>query len=59
MPTMRWKAGSAPAIIEQSATQIFFPNPKARASDYIGGFGLSEHEFELCQEPARHLALLP
>jgi type IV secretion system protein VirB4 len=36
-----------PAIIEQSATQIFFPNPKARASDYIGGFGLSEHEFEL------------
>ena len=35
------------AIIEQSATQIFFPNPKARASDYIGGFGLSEHEFEL------------
>jgi type IV secretion system protein VirB4 len=36
-----------PAIIEQSATQIFFPNPKARAADYIGGFGLSEHEFEL------------
>jgi len=36
-----------PAIIEQSATQIFFPNPKARAADYIRGFGLSEHEFEL------------
>jgi type IV secretion system protein VirB4 len=36
-----------PAIIEQSATQIFFPNPKARAVDYIEGFGLSEHEFEL------------
>ncbi len=36
-----------PAIIEQSATQIFFPNPKARAADYIEGFGLSEHEFEL------------
>jgi type IV secretion system protein VirB4 len=35
------------AIIEQSATQIFFPNSKARASDYIEGFGLSEHEFEL------------
>jgi type IV secretion system protein VirB4 len=35
------------AIIEQSATQIFFPNPKARAVDYIEGFGLSEHEFEL------------
>ena len=36
-----------PSIIEQSATHVFFPNPKARASDYIGGFGLSEHEFEL------------
>ncbi len=35
------------AIIEQSACQIFFPNPKARASDYIDGFGLTEHEFEL------------
>jgi type IV secretion system protein VirB4 len=37
----------ASAIIEQSACQIFFPNPKARASDYIEGFGLTEHEFEL------------
>ncbi len=37
----------ASAIIEQSATQIFFPNPKARASDYVDGFGLTEHEFEL------------
>ena len=36
-----------PAIIEQSATQIFFPNPKARASDYVSGFGLSPHEFDL------------
>ena len=36
-----------PAIIEQAATQIFFPNPRAKASDYIAGFGLSEHEFEL------------
>jgi type IV secretion system protein VirB4 len=37
----------ASAIIEQAATQIFFPNPKAKASDYIDGFGLSEHEFDL------------
>ncbi|MEE8439572.1 MAG: VirB4 family type IV secretion system protein, partial [Micropepsaceae bacterium] len=27
----------ASAIIEQSATQIFFPNPKARAVDYVEG----------------------
>ena len=37
----------ASAIIEQSATQIFMSNPKARAEDYIDGFGLTEHEFEL------------
>ena len=37
----------AGAIVEQSATQIFTANPKARAEDYMGGFGLSAHEFEL------------
>ena len=35
------------AIIEQAATQIFTPNPKARAEDYVAGFGLSEHEYEI------------
>jgi type IV secretion system protein VirB4 len=35
------------AIIEQSPTQIFLPNPKAQASDYCEGFGLSAHELEL------------
>lgn len=35
------------AIVEQAATQIFMINPKARAEDYIDGFGLSPHEFEL------------
>jgi type IV secretion system protein VirB4 len=36
-----------PAIIEQTATQIFFPNPKARRADYVDGFGLTDHEFDL------------
>jgi type IV secretion system protein VirB4 len=36
-----------PAIIEQSATQIFMPNPKAQAADYRAGFGLSAHELDL------------
>lgn len=35
------------AIIEQAATQIFTPNPKAREEDYVGGFGLSPHEYEI------------
>lgn len=37
----------ASAVIEQAATQIFMANPKARADDYVTGFGLSEHEYEL------------
>lgn len=37
----------ASAIIEQAATQIFMINPKARAEDYMGGFGLTPHEFNL------------
>lgn len=34
-------------IIEQSPTQIFMPNPKARHEDYVGGFHLSEREYEI------------
>jgi len=37
----------ASAIIEQAATQIFMSNPKAQASEYVEGFGLTEHELEL------------
>jgi type IV secretion system protein VirB4 len=37
----------ASAIIEQAATQIFMANPKARAEDYVDGFGLTMHEYEL------------
>ena len=35
------------AIVEQAATQIFTANPKAAAEDYVTGFGLTAHEFEL------------
>lgn len=37
----------ASAIVEQAATQIFLPNPKAQKRDYIEGFGLSQHEYDL------------
>ncbi len=37
----------ASAIIEQSATQIFLPNPKAQESDYCRGFGLTRQELDL------------
>jgi type IV secretion system protein VirB4 len=37
-------------IIEQTATKIFFPNPDARAEDYVQGFALTEREFKLLKE---------
>ncbi len=37
----------ASAIVDQAATQIFMPNPRAKAEHYCGGFGLSAHEFDL------------
>tara|TARA_R110002124_G_scaffold243235_1_gene408336 strand:- start:44550 stop:46922 length:2373 start_codon:yes stop_codon:yes gene_type:complete len=37
----------ASAVIEQAATQIFMVNPKARAEDYMQGFGLTRHEYDL------------
>ena len=37
----------ASAIVEQAATQIFMINPKARAEDYIDGFSLTPHEYDL------------
>ncbi len=35
------------AIVEQAATQIFTANPKAARADYVTGFGLTDHEYEL------------
>lgn len=35
------------AIIEQSPTQIFLPNARAKEADYVGGFGLTKHELQI------------
>jgi type IV secretion system protein VirB4 len=37
----------ARALIEQTATFIFLPNPSADYNDYVHGFKLSEAEFEI------------
>jgi type IV secretion system protein VirB4 len=37
----------AAAVVEQAATQIFMPNPKAQAADYCAGFGLTSHELAI------------
>ena len=49
----------ATALVEQTATMIFMPNPKARAEDYCAGFGLTEHELALVRSlPAHSRAFL-
>jgi type IV secretion system protein VirB4 len=49
----------ASAIIEQAGTQIFMANASAQASDYIGGFGLTEDEFAIIRTmPASARAFL-
>ena len=42
------------ALVEQTATMIFTPNPKARADDYCEGFGLSAHELDLIRQLPAH-----
>jgi type IV secretion system protein VirB4 len=37
----------ASAIVEQAGTQIFMANASAQARDYIEGFGLTQHEYDL------------
>ena len=47
------------AIIEQAATQIFMPNPRAQEEDYCVGFGLTLHELDLIRAlPASSRAFL-
>ena len=42
------------AIIEQAATQVFMPNPRATREDYCTGFGLTEHELQLVRALPPH-----
>ncbi|MBC6983777.1 VirB4 family type IV secretion system protein [Caulobacter sp. 17J80-11] len=42
------------AVIEQAATQIFMPNPRAQAADYCDGFGLTAHELSIVQALPAH-----
>jgi type IV secretion system protein VirB4 len=37
----------ATALVEQTATMLFMPNPRARPEDYCDGFGLTLHELDL------------
>lgn len=45
-PAQILKSPHVAAMVEQSATQIFLPNPKADPDDYIKGFKVTKAEFE-------------
>lgn len=40
----------AHTIVEQCATQVFFPNARGQAVDYVSGFHLSRREFALIKD---------
>lgn len=40
----------AHSLIEQCATYVFMPNPKADRADYVDGFHLTEREYQLIKE---------
>lgn len=44
----------ASALVEQTATMVFMPNPKAREEDYCAGFGLTPHELDLIRALPAH-----
>lgn len=49
-PDQILKTPHVAAMVEQSATQIFLPNPRADADQYINGFKLSREEFKTIKE---------
>jgi type IV secretion system protein VirB4 len=49
-PKQVLKSPIAYAIIGQTATKIFLPNPEADYDDYVNGFKLTEREFQIVKE---------
>lgn len=49
-PEQVMKSSISYAIIQQSATKIFLPNPSADRESYVNGFKLTQAEFEIVKE---------
>lgn len=47
-------SGIAATITEQTAAQMFLPNPRAQEAEYRGGFGLTSHEFDIVKSLPEH-----
>ncbi len=41
------KSPISQALIEQCVSQIYLPNPKAAVEDYVGGFKLTQREYQI------------
>jgi type IV secretion system protein VirB4 len=50
MPGQVIKSPIADAIIQQTATKIFLPNPEADRDEYVNGFKLTEREFQIIKD---------
>jgi type IV secretion system protein VirB4 len=47
MPSKLLKSPVAASLVQQVATEIYLPNPKADRGEYINGFKVTEAEFEI------------
>ena len=54
------KLKNAKTLIEQSATMVFLPNPKAKDEEYVDGVGLSYDEYMIIKgfDPAKRQFLV-
>ncbi|WP_104722721.1 VirB4 family type IV secretion/conjugal transfer ATPase [Helicobacter mesocricetorum] len=54
------KLKNAKTLIEQSATMVFLPNPKAKEEEYVDGVGLSYDEYRIIKgfNPAKRQFLI-
>lgn len=50
MPTQVIDSPIAGAIIQQTATKIFLPNPEADRTEYVQGFKLTNREYEIIRD---------
>ena len=50
MPSQVLDSPIAAAIVQQTATKIFLPNPEARRDEYVKGFALTQREFDIVKD---------
>lgn len=50
MPSSLLKSKCGSALVQQCATEIYLPNPKADRSEYMDGFKVTETEFEMIRD---------